>query len=158
LPWRLAVTDEELQHLRQLRRITQERRRELEKQAAAYGRQVPTHITLDLKSADEELARIDAKMRISSISPAVQEATGPEAGIDVLRVEVRHLKDMFGTAMRTMTSDLLDMRDESREWRERQEQKHDDGAAFYRIALAILAAGLFLAFVLIAAIIGGRFL
>lgn len=135
------MTDEELAHLNQLRRITRERLRELEKQAARYGNAVPAHVRLDIKSADEELRRIEAKMKIGAISPIIQEATGPEAGLDVLRVEVRELGDKLSTALRWMTAEIIEMREharqmqaESKEWRR--------GAAYYR-KLSWIAIGTF---------------
>jgi hypothetical protein len=50
------------------------------------------------------------------------------------------------------------MEEHSLERYEHQEAKRDANGAFYRLALAILGFGLFVAFLLIAAIIGGRFL
>jgi hypothetical protein len=148
------VTDEELQHLRQLRRITTERRRELERQAAAYGSHTPAHIAVEIRGTEEELARIDAKMRTGSISPAVQEATGPEASIDVLRMEVKHLREMISQAMRTVTTDILDMRDESRAWRETQEDKHERGALRYQAGFLVFGLAIVVMMMLIAWIIG----
>jgi hypothetical protein len=118
------LTDEEMAHLFQLRRLTQNRKRELEKQVAEYGAAAPAHLRLEIKTADEELRRIESSLKLAAISPVVRDATGPEAGIDVLRVEVKELRDQLSELYRFVTREILEMKEDSRIWRE--------GAAYYR--------------------------
>lgn len=118
------MTDEEMAHLFQLRRITREKQRELEKQAAEYGMATPAHIRMEIKTAEEELRRIESSLKLASISPVVREATGPEAGVDVLRVDVKELRDAVSELYRFVTREILEMKEDSRIWRE--------GAAYYR--------------------------
>lgn len=119
---------------------------------------VPAEVAMDLRDAEEAIARIDAKLRLPSVPADVQAATGPEATIDVLRVQVKDLGDRLSDALRWMNHEILQSREESRAWRKQQEVERAAGQAFYRLAILILAAGVALALLLIAAIIGGALL
>ncbi len=128
-------------HLRQLLRVTKQRRDELEVQAARYGpNRVPAEMAIELRETQESIARLDAKMRIVTVPQDVQDATGPEASIDVLRVNVKDLRDQLGTMWRYLETMIIDMREDSREWRERQTRERTRGVWERRIAEAILFA------------------
>jgi hypothetical protein len=117
------ATNEELQHLRKLRQVHVERRRALELQLAQFGEgYAPADKVMDLHDANEAIARIDAKLLLPSIPADVQAATGPEANIDVLRLEVKRLGERLNDAIRWMTTELLQNRDESRDWRAQNER------------------------------------
>lgn len=151
------MTDEEIQHLRRLRKATKERLDELKIQAARFGpTRVPAEITIEIRGAEEEIERIDATLRLPTISADVQAATGPEANINVLRSRVEHLGDSINTAMLWMNTQIMEMRNESRDWRAEQEIKRQAGAAFYRLALTVLAAAVVLALALVALVIVGK--
>lgn len=130
------ATDDEINHLRRLRAEVLKRRRELEVQAARFGAHVPAEIAIELRETEESLTRIDAKLLQPIVPQAVQDATGPEAAILVLRQQVSHLADQINTAMRLWTAEIIGMRDETARYRAEQEHKH---AAGRRIQLALLA-------------------
>jgi hypothetical protein len=137
------VTEEEIQHLRHLRKATRARLNELEIQAASFGpATVPAHISIDIRAAKEEIERIDSKLRLPTISPEVQEATGPEAGLNVLRTKVEHLGDMITTALLWSNNQLMEMRNESRDYRVEQDTKRAEGvkrARLDRMAILVVA-------------------
>jgi hypothetical protein len=135
------MTDEDMIHLRQLLRVTKQRRDELEVQAARYGpNRVPAEMAIELRETQESIARLDAKMRIVTVPQDVQDATGPEASIDVLRVNVKDLRDQLGTMWRYLETMIIDMREDSRVWRETQQQERTRGVRERRIAEAVLFA------------------
>ena len=127
------MTDEELQHLRQLRIAIRRRLDELELQAAQFGpMRVPAVVAVEIRSANEEIERIDSKLRLPTISPEVQEATGPEAAINVLRTKVEHIGDQMRDALIWTNNQLLEMRNESRDWRTDQDRKREAGSRIFR--------------------------
>jgi hypothetical protein len=135
------MTDEDMIHLRQLLRVTKQRRDELEVQAARYGpNRVPAEMAIELRETQESIARLDAKMRIVTVPQDVQDATGPEASIDVLRVNVKDLRDQLGTMWRYLETMIIDMREDSRVWRETQQHERTRGVRERRIAEAVLFA------------------
>lgn len=149
------MKDEELAHLWRLRGITRQRLRELEAQAAAYGpHRAPAEVLIELKTSREELERLEAKIRTPSISPEVQEATGPEAYIDVLRVKVDHLTDFVGTAFRQVTAELLEVKDDNRRQYDDMEKRRESGALRYQIGFAIVGVTIILMLMMMAWIIG----
>jgi hypothetical protein len=118
------ATDEEIANLKELLEIYEDRKRHVDKRKAYYGTgRVPSEVALESQEVDESIARINAKLRMSSVPQEIQDATGPEAGIDVLRMEVKHLREQLNTALRWMTTELLAARDESQEYRARNEQE-----------------------------------
>jgi hypothetical protein len=152
------MTDDELLHLRRLRATIRTRQKELEEQAAMYGpRRVPAEIAIEIREADESIKRLDAKLLQVSVPQEVQEATGPESSIDVLRHEVRKLADQHNAAMLWMNSTLMDFQNESRDYRDRQETKHDAGALRYQRGFVVLGVLNAITLILIALIIGRVF-
>lgn len=57
-----------------------------------------------------------------SVPANIQEATGPEASIDVLRLEVKNLREHLNDAYRWMTQEILTVRNEARVYRANNEQ------------------------------------
>lgn len=143
------ASDEELAHLRRLYAETRKRRDELEIQAARYGpMRVPAEIAIELRESEESLARLDAKLRIVTVPTAIQDATGPEASIDVLRVAVKDLKDQVGTVWRWTEHVLLEMQNESRDYRASQAEERRRGQRERRVIEALFFIGLVVALVL----------
>jgi len=133
-------------HLRQLLRVTKQRRDELEVQAARYGpNRVPAEMAIELRETQESIERLDAKLRMVTVPTAIQEATGPEASIDVLRVNVKDLRDQLGTMWRYLETMIIDMREDSRVWRERQTAERDTGRIERRMVEAVLLVGVIVA-------------
>lgn len=135
------MTDEELQHLRRLRSEIQRRLNEQEIQAARMGTHTPVELTLEMRAGREEIERIDAKLRMPTISLAVQAATGPESYIDVLRARVEHVGDQVYEAMRWTSDQILEMREETRQWRDQQAIERRVGIRERRVVECILAIG-----------------
>jgi len=148
------MTDEELQHLRRLRKTIRARLNEIEDQAAQFGpARVPAEISVEIRTAKEEIERIDAKLKLPVISSAVQEATGPEAAINVLRTRVEHLGDQMRDAMIWTNAQLLETRNlvldsqqESRAWRSKQEYQRWVGTLITRGALLVLTVAVIVLF------------
>lgn len=140
------ATDREIAHLRRLRATIKEHKDELEIQIATYGTgMAPAHLVLQFREDEESIARIDAKLALVTVPLAVQEATGPEASIDVLRHNVKDLREFFHSAMRAFNDQLLDMRTESREWRDRQAAERRIGMRERRAIELLLAIGVIVA-------------
>jgi hypothetical protein len=80
-----------------------------------YGRgRVPSELALESEEIEESIARINSKMRLMSVPQEVQDATGPEAGIDVLRHEVKRFREQLNTALRWMSDEILRIGEEAR--------------------------------------------
>ncbi len=148
------MTDEELHHLRQLRKAIRERLDVRELQAAQFGAaRVPAEIAVEIKTAKEEIERIDATLKLPTISVAVQEATGPEAAINVLRTRVEHFGDQMRDALIWTNAQLLETRNlvfdsqqESREWRSKQERERWIGTLITRGVLLALTIAVIILF------------
>lgn len=143
------ASDEEIAHLWRLYGVTKRRHDELEIQAAAYGpNRVPADIAIELRESEESLARLDAKLRVVTAPKEIQDATGPEASIDVLRVAVKDLKDQVGTVWRWTERVLLEMQNESRDYRATQVAERLRGQRERRIIEGLFFAGLVIAILL----------
>ena len=148
------MTDEEIQHLRRLRKTIKARLDELEIQAANYGpARVPAEISVEMRGAKEELERIDATLKLPTISNAVQEATGPEAAIKVLRTRVEHIGDQMRDALIWTNTQLMETRNlvidaqqESRDWRAKQERERWVGTLLTRGAIFALTIAVIVLF------------
>lgn len=75
----------------------------------------------------------------------IQDATGPEASIDVLRAAVKDLKDQVGTVWRWTENTLLEMRNESRDYRAAQTEERLRGQRERRIIEGLFFIGLVIA-------------
>jgi len=140
------LTDEELQFLRRLRSETQKRYNEQSIQAARYGpNRVPAEIAIELREAEESLKRLDAKLLQITVPVAIQNATGPEASVDVLRQEVKHLGDQLGTMWRYLESMILEGRSETRERWASQDRARIFGTRERRGIEILLAIGVIIA-------------
>jgi len=135
-----------MQHLRRLLAVTKRRHDELEVQAAGYGPyRVPAEMAIELRETQESIERLDAKLRIVTVPTAIQEATGPEASIDVLRVNVKDLRDQLGTMWRYMENMILEMREDTRIWRAQQSVERSLGVRERRVIEALLLVGVVVA-------------
>lgn len=140
------ATDREIAHLRRLRKTIKERRDETEIQIATFGSGLaPAHLVLQFREDEESIARIDAKLQLVTVPVEVQEATGPEASIDVLRHNVKDLREFFHSAMRAFNDQLLEIREESRTWRDQQANERRLGIRERRIIEIVLAIGVIVA-------------
>lgn len=143
------MQEEEIAHLWRLHGVTQRRHDQLEIQAASYGpNRVPADIAIELREAEESLARLDAKLRVVTAPQDIQDATGPEASIDVLRLAVKDLNDKVGTVWRWTEHVLLEMQNESRDYRTTQKTERQRGQRERRIIEAIFFVGLVVAILL----------
>jgi hypothetical protein len=140
------ASEEEIAHIHRLYGETRKRRDELEIQAARYGpNRVPAEVAIELRESEESLSRLDAKLRIVTVPKNIQDATGPEASIDVLRAAVKDLKDQVGTVWRWTEHVLLEMREESRQYRIDQAAERLRGQRERRIIEAVFFIGLVVA-------------
>jgi hypothetical protein len=145
------ATDEELLHLRRMRARYLDRKRVLEEEQARSGPRMPAEAVVELRECEESIERIDAKLKIVTVPTEVQEATGPEASIDVLRQNVKDLREFFHSAMRAFNDQLIDMREETRDYRKIQDAERARGQRERRtveLVIAIVAiAALYIAIV-----------
>jgi hypothetical protein len=121
------MTDEELQHLRQLRALTIRRKNELENMQARMGPRTPAETVIEIRECDESIARIDAKLLQVSVPQDVALATGPDASIDVLRHAVKQLSDQVGTIWRWTEKVLIEIREDNRDWQRVQDAARREG-------------------------------
>src|SRR5689334_11100264 len=89
------MADEEIAFLLQLREETVKRKREHELQRARQGDHTPADVVLAIKAAELEIERIDARLLLIQVSAENEAATGPEAGVEVVRHKVKQLDDAF---------------------------------------------------------------
>ena len=140
------MQDEEITYLRRLRAETQKRYNEQSIQAARYGpNRVPAEIAIELREAEESMKRLDAKLLQVTVPQQIQDATGPEASVDVLRQEVRHLGDQLGTMWRYLESMILEGREETRERWALQDRARVLGVRERRAIEILLAIGVIVA-------------
>ena len=75
----------------------------------------------------------------------VQDATGPDASVDVLRGQVKSLAEQLYTALREFSRAQFDAREEAQQWRAEQDRKRAWGTWERRAIEALLAAGVIVA-------------
>ena len=132
--------------MRRLRQETQKRYQEQSVQAARYGpSRVPAEIAIELREAEESLRRLDAKLVQITVPQVIQDATGPEASVDVLRQEVKHLGDQLGTMWRYLETMILEGRSETRERWASQDRARQLGTRERRGIEILLAIGVIVA-------------
>lgn len=142
-------SEEEIAHLRRLYGETKKRQHELEVQAVRFGpNRVPAEIAIELRESEESLSRLDAKLRIVTVPQDIQDATGPESSIDVLRLAVKDLKDQVGTVWRYTEHVLLEIREESRQHRTDEASARLRGQRERRAIELLFFVGLVIALVL----------
>jgi hypothetical protein len=140
------ATDKEITHLRRLRQTIKARRDETEIQLASFGVGLaPAHLVIQFREDEESIARINAKLQLVTVPQEVQDLTGPEASIDVLRHNVKDMREFFHSAMRSFSDQLLEIREEARDWRTEQDMKRWRGTWERRAIEALLAIGVIIA-------------
>ena len=133
------MTNEEAEHVRRLLLETRKRHNELEVQAAHYGPyRVPAEIAIELRETEESIERLNAKIRIVTVPHEIQEATGPEASIDVLRLAVKDMRDQVGTIYRYIEKTLIEIQEESRAYRTKKDNQHRRSAGVYQALFVLI--------------------
>jgi hypothetical protein len=136
------MTDEEITHVRHLLDETKKRHHVLEIQAARYGpSRVPAEIAIELRETEESMERLNAKLRIVTVPTIIQEATGPESSIDVLRMNVKQMGEQMGTMWRYLEHMILEDRAVTEDWRIKQTAERRIGVRERRIIELVLAIG-----------------
>ena len=136
------MTNEEIAHVHRLLNETKKRYNALEVQAAIYGAaHVPSHIATEMKEAEESMERLNAKLRIVTVPVNVQQATGPEASIDVLRLKFHDMQDQVQTMWRYLENMILEDRGSDERWRTFQTEARKRGVIERRAVEVVLAIG-----------------
>jgi hypothetical protein len=138
------------QKLQEIQNERLHRLRLLEKRQAIEGFRTPPEIITEIEQTRHELGIIKDAIE-HPIGADTAEAMGAGGRWLVLDRKLDLVIKMFSERMDSMEEHSL-------ERYYSQEEKRDNSAAFIRLALSVLGFGLFVAFLLIAAIIGGRFL
>lgn len=73
----MAIDEDDIRHLFELRDATKKRLRAYELQKTTYGISVPAHIAIEIKQAEKDLALLDAKLQTVQPSADVVQAVGP---------------------------------------------------------------------------------
>lgn len=71
------ATDEDIQHLFELRDATKKRLHEYQLQRTLYGISAPAHIAIEIKQAEKDIALLEAQLQTVQPSADVVEALGP---------------------------------------------------------------------------------
>jgi len=143
------MTDEEITHVKQLLDETKKRHDVLEIQAARFGRsRVPAEVSVELSETKESMQRLNAKLFTVTVPQDVQEATGPEASIDVLRHNVKQISDRIETIARHLESMILHDRGVTDDWRNKQTVERRMGVRERRIIETLLLIGIVIAWYL----------
>jgi len=140
------MTDDEILHVRRLLDETKKRHNELEIQAARYGpSRVPAEISIELRETEESMARLDAKLRIVTVPVNIQEATGMESSVDVLRLAIHDMRDQVGTMWRYLEHMILEDRATREEWYKQQTVERKKGVSERRTVEVVLGIGVIVA-------------
>jgi len=141
---------EDSRRLEEIRNERLHRLRLLEKRQAIEGFRTPPEVLVEIETTRRELGMVEDAMTHPA-SAETAEAMG--AGARWLATDRK-----LDLIVKLLSERMDRMEEHADERFVMQEQAREDGARFYRIALAILALGVLLALILIAAIIGERFL
>jgi hypothetical protein len=142
------VGAEDSRRLEEIRNERLHRLRLLEKRQAIEGFRTPPEIIAEIEQTRRELGMVeDAMMHPASIETA-----------DAMGAGARWLAtDRKLDLIVKMLSERMDrMEEHASERFDTQEEKRDAGASFYRQALIALTIGLFVVYLILALMVGGR--
>lgn len=144
------AVDDDTRRLEEIKNDRLHRLRLLEKRQAIEGFRTPPEVIAEIETTRAQLGMVGNAIEHPG---DVQTAEAMGAGGRWLALD-RKLDLVVQMLERRMDR----MEEHADERYQNQETKRDAAAAFIRLALTVLGFGLFVAFLLIAAIIGGRFL
>lgn len=106
--------EEDVEHLLRLRAAVEQRLKQNKLQRAALGVQAPPHVAVEIQTAELEIAQLDAQLLLLHVSPEVNAATGPDAGLGVVRLQVKQVGDRLSAAIAWTQKELSREREETR--------------------------------------------
>jgi hypothetical protein len=106
------MDDDRLRHLRRLRSAHQKQLDELEVQAVAFGKHIPSHIAVQIEEEKHAIELLDAELIGIHTPDDVQEATGTDAQYKVLTQRMKQQSDRQNDGIRWTQTQIKEMRDE----------------------------------------------
>jgi hypothetical protein len=144
------MADDDQRRLESIRNDRLHRLRLLEKRQAIEGFRVDPSVLVEIETTRRELGMVE-----DAITHPASAEMAEEMGAGARWLATDRKLDMV---VKLLSERMDRMEEHSLERYEHQESQRDASAAFIRLALVILGFGLGIALLLIAAIIGGRFL
>lgn len=108
------MADEDVNHLLKLRAAVEDRLRENKITRAKMGTQTPSHVAVEIQTAELEIQQLDSQLLLLHVSPEINEATGPEAGLGVVRLQVKQVGDRLSAAIAWTQKEFSQEREETR--------------------------------------------
>jgi hypothetical protein len=108
------MADQDIEHLLKLREATERRLKERRLQKAAMGIHTPPDVSVEIQTAELEIAQIDSQLLLLHVSPEIHEATGPEAGLGVVRLQVKQVGERLSAAIAWTQKEFIREREETR--------------------------------------------
>jgi hypothetical protein len=117
--------DEETQYLLKLREVTQRRLKEQRLQKATMGARTPADISVEIQTAELEIARIDQQLLLAHVSPEVAAAT-PDAEIGIVRLQIKQVGERLSAAIEWTQKEFSREREETRDTLQWQSEQITD--------------------------------
>lgn len=108
------MADENVEHLLALRAAVAQRLKQNKIARATMGTQTPSHIAVEIQTAELEIQQLDSQLLLLHVSPEINAATGPEAGLGVVRLQVKQVGDRLSAAIAWTQKEFSQEREETR--------------------------------------------
>jgi hypothetical protein len=108
------MADEDVAHLLDLRAAVEKRLKQNKITRATMGTQTPPHIAVEIQTQELEIQQLDSQLLLLHVSPEITAATGPDAGLGVVRLQLKQVGDRLTGAIAWTQKEFSREREETR--------------------------------------------
>jgi hypothetical protein len=113
---------EDIRHVIELREIKQRVLRDLERQAARFAGQVPTHISIELEQTRQDIKLLDERLQIIPHSQEAVDAVGGDALAITINYQLKALDSRLSEALQRVLNAQIRIEASSDEWRRNERE------------------------------------
>ncbi len=106
--------DQDVEHLLKLREAVEGRLKQNRITRATMGIHTPSEVAVEIQTQELEIQQLDSQLLLLHVSPEIEAATGPEAGLGVVRLQVKQLGDRLASAIAWTQKEFSQEREETR--------------------------------------------
>jgi hypothetical protein len=117
------MADAEVEYLLKLREAIAARLKQNRLQKAMMGIRTPPEVGVEIQTQELEIAQLDQQLLLTHVSSEIQAATGPEAALGVVRLQVKQVGERVTAAIEWTQKEFSREREETRstlQWQSEQ--------------------------------------